>query len=149
MLLEEEWIITLFPSCVEDFALSLDIKNEFSGFAIEINKNYLDIKKFIETVSEQDIFLGIKLHTVIAAFCAYTPAIMVAYQPKCYDFMTTVGMPELTIRCDEVSADSLYDKIGSMYNDIGSIQKSQFAACEKYKQKMAAFRQKIYDRLKV
>lgn len=142
-LLNDNWEITLFPSCKEDVALSNSLLKIFSN-KIKIHKNYNDIESFLSLQEEQDIFIGVKLHTVILAFCAYTPSLMIAYQPKCYDFMQTMEMNDFILRCDVINPEDILQKINFLYEHTEEIQKLQFIKCREFKQKQLDFRDQVY-----
>lgn|GEM_PF-5908676 len=136
------WKVTLFPTEAVDAELARAIcKNGLS--AIEICDVYCRPADYMARVAEQDVFLGTKLHSVISAFCSYTPAIMVGYQPKCYDFMKTMGFERFFVRSDQVDAEQVISLIGEMYADIETIQKEQHAACQAFRTKQLAFAAKV------
>ncbi len=149
VIIKTGWKVTLFPSCKEDLFLSQSLIKEMKSPQVSLYNRYWDVNGFLDAVECQDIFLGIKLHPVILALCAYTPAIMVAYQPKCYDFMETMEMGDFTLRSDQLTADLLKEKVDYMYKDIENIQKRQFLKCKEFRDKQIAFRDKVYKLIKV
>lgn len=50
-----------------------------------------------------------RLHGAVLAAAAGVPVIALEYQPKCRDFMASIGQEDLSLRCDTVSADLLTD----------------------------------------
>jgi len=142
MLIDEKWQITFFPCCKEDVRPSLEICKEIKK-DLKIFKNYQNIYSFMERVEKQDIFIGIKLHSVVSAFCTYTPALMIAYQPKGFDFMETMSMSEFVFRSDKVEVGSLIERVNYLYNHIKEIQHRQYHTCQKFKQRLLKFRDQV------
>ncbi len=97
-LLKEQWTITLFSTISEDRCLAEEICRNAYSDRVHLHTRMLDPNSWLNAVEGLDVFLGVKLHSVITAFCVYTPAIMVGYQPKCLDFMRTMGMERLHFR---------------------------------------------------
>ncbi len=52
-----------------------------------------------------------RLHGAVLAAAAGVPMIALEYQPKCRDFMASIGQDDLSLRCDVVSADLLTDAL--------------------------------------
>jgi polysaccharide pyruvyl transferase WcaK-like protein len=98
----------------------------------------------LDKIQSQDVFLGVKLHSIVFSFCVYTPALAIEYQPKIRDFMSTMDMNDYMFRSDSLSVDELYHKINAMYSDIEAIQKKQFEECQEYRGKIIGFRDDVY-----
>src|SRR5205823_8749709 len=85
-------------------------------------------------------FVGVKLHSVIAACCVQTPAIMVGYQPKCTDFMRTMDLEHYLIRTDALELDGLMALIAEVSADSEAIRQKQFEQCQFYRERLLDFR---------
>jgi len=70
-------------------------------------EHYLCARDFIRDVSGCTVFAGMKLHSTALALCANVPSIMLAYRPKCEEFMRSVGLEELCVRVDTLSGKAL------------------------------------------
>src|SRR5207244_2077591 len=116
---------TLFPSMPEDYTLSLGIRDALDSNRVRIFGNYSDREGLLDELAAQELFVGVKLHTVIAACCVSTPAIMIGYQPKCLDFMRTMDLEAYHIRSDRLDLDHLIAMIRMMACDLESIQLRQ------------------------
>jgi len=139
---QEGWRITIFPTEPRDHRVAQDVcKDDFAE--IPICDLHRKPQAFIERVAEQDVFLGTKLHSVISAFCSYTPSIMIGYQPKCYDFMKTMGFERYYMRSDQLEAEWMISCIQEMYENIEGIQKRQFEICQYYRNKQLDFRNRV------
>ena len=82
-------------------------------------------------------FVGMKLHAVALATCAYVPSIMLEYQPKCRDYMQAIGQDTATIRTDCFKAEEVWEIIKNwiskrsilsnlLYNKISTLRQRQF-----------------------
>lgn len=137
------WTVTLFSSMAEDHVLAAQMIESEGLDRCDICTEHRDVGAYLARLEAQDIFVGVKLHTVIAACCVYTPAVMIGYQPKCYDFMATTGLERFFIRADQLEADHLIGMIENMYCDLESIQQEQFTRCQAFKRKQIDFRSRI------
>jgi len=139
-LTREGWAVTLFPSMPEDHTLSLGILDALDSERIRIFGNYSDRGGFFDELAAQDLFVGVKLHTVIAACCVYTPAIMIGYQPKCLDFMRTMDLEEYHIRSDQLKVEYLIDTIRTMFGSLELLQLRQFKNGQSLRGRLLDFR---------
>ncbi len=140
---KSNWTITLFPSMSEDEALASQVIRTLGCDDVAISRAYRDPREFLEQVERLDLFVGVKLHTVVAACCVYTPAIMIGYQPKCYDFMKTMDLDRYFLRSDQLEAEKLMSLIDAMYAERDSVQRLQFESCQRFKQGMLSYRDRI------
>ena len=137
------WKITFFPTMHEDLILSEAIIKSNDLYNAIIFRDYLNVNKMLSEIEKQDLFVGVKLHTVVSAFCVYTPAIMIGYQPKCFDFMKTMDAEDYHFRSDMIQAKDLYNKISEMYTDKDCLRKKQFETCKMFKNKILSYRDSI------
>jgi len=142
-LTREGWTVTLFPSMPEDYTLSLGIREALDSDRIKIFSNYSEREAFLDELAAQDLFVGVKLHTVIAACCVSTPAIMIGYQPKCLDFMRTMDLEAFHIRSDRLDLDHLIAMIRMMAGDLEAIQLRQFESTQSFRGRLLDFRDRV------
>jgi len=142
-LTREGWTVTLFPSMPEDLTLSLSVRAALDSERIGIFGNYADREGLLDGLAAQDLFVGVKLHTVIAACCVATPAIMIGYQPKCLDFMRTMDLEAYHVRTDRLNLDNLINMIRMMSNDLESIQRQQFQSTQSLRGRLFDFRDQV------
>jgi len=140
------WDVTFFPTERADQELAERISRDNGGI-INVCNVYLDPHEYIARVQEQDIFVGTKLHSVICAFCSYTPSIMIGYQPKCYDFMKTMEFDDYHIRSDRLTEGNLITLVEELYANIDQVQRLQFDMCQRYRDKLIDFRDVILSSL--
>jgi polysaccharide pyruvyl transferase WcaK-like protein len=66
---------------------------------------------YLSAVAPCELLLGQRLHAVILAACAGVPSLMLEYQPKCRDFMESIGSGERSFRTDRVRALELHEAL--------------------------------------
>jgi hypothetical protein len=135
--------ITLFPTQPADEALAQQILRQLCIPEIAVSACFTSPREFLAEMRDMDLFIGTKLHSVVCAFCVYTPAIMVGYQPKCYDFMKTMGFEKHFIRSDRVSADAVIDLVDAMLVDLPGIRQEQWTVVQTYRERMLDFRTRV------
>ncbi len=84
--------------------------NEVKG-GVEVWPHSVNMSRYLKVIEEVDVFIGEKLHSVVGAVCAYKPSIMLAYQPKCIDFMKSLGLEDYVLRTDHLDLDQLLQTI--------------------------------------
>jgi len=62
------------------------------------------------------VFIGLKLHSVILATCAFVPSIMLEYQPKCLDYMLSINQRENCYRTDKLYAHKITESLMELSN---------------------------------
>jgi polysaccharide pyruvyl transferase WcaK-like protein len=109
-----------------------------SGTSSEILPIYDDPQLYLHEVRSVSTFVGMKLHAVALATCAYVPSVMLEYRPKCRDYMTSIGCEDATIRTDSFCADRVWETVSSwdsrrceasraLFDSISPIRKKQSA----------------------
>jgi polysaccharide pyruvyl transferase WcaK-like protein len=73
---------------------------ERTATARHIHQTYTDYREYMNLVRPLTAFVGMKLHAVVLAICAYVPSIMLEYRPKCRDFMLSIGQGDVSFRVD-------------------------------------------------
>jgi polysaccharide pyruvyl transferase WcaK-like protein len=102
------WTIVWFVLSPKDMATTRRIANE-SRTADELYPCYHDPGPFLEKMRRIDIFIGMKLHSTALATVAYVPSVMLEYQPKCMDYMASIGQQNALMRTDRMESEKLYE----------------------------------------
>lgn len=100
--------VSLFSVCPADTSALSKIAGEFS-FIKGVHIYYKYTPEVLNYFRGIDIFVGMKLHSVILAHCAYTPSLMIEYRPKCADYMASVDLIRLNVRCDKMEPNAELD----------------------------------------
>jgi polysaccharide pyruvyl transferase WcaK-like protein len=69
---------------------------------------------FLGAVGGSYVFVGERLHSLVCAASMGIPSIGIEYRPKVRDFQQSIGMGSYSLRSDEVSRDSLQDKLDGL-----------------------------------
>lgn len=107
-----------------------------SGTDQEIIDSGGNYKTWMDLVRPLSAFVGMKLHSVALATCAYVPSIMCEYRPKCADYMSYIGQESNTVRTDEFDADMIFQRVedmdsqrqrysGILYDSISPLKEKQ------------------------
>ena len=102
------WKVHWFVVWKNDMDITLEAARK-SGTEENIHQEYYDYKKYFDLVRKMSVFVGMKLHSVALAMCAYVPSVMLEYRPKCRDFMMSVNQQHNNIRTDRFKADDVWE----------------------------------------
>ncbi len=67
----------------------------------------VDVETFSSKVVGCEVFVGLKLHSVLLALISGVPSLMVSYQPKCEEVMEELDLKDFLVRVDEFSDESV------------------------------------------
>ena len=88
---DKGWEITFLPVWEDDLPYIEEAARRINK-QVKIFRKYRSVPDTLRFMESRDVFIGEKLHSVALACCAYTPSIMLEYQPKCRDFMTSLDL---------------------------------------------------------
>lgn len=144
--LKQGWTARLFPVSVEDLADSLRLARELDLPAENIRPCHENATAFVREASACKLFLGVRLHSVILAHCAYVPSVMVAYERKGLDYMDSVGMGEWAVRSDQCDAAAFTRLLEAADTRRNEIQAALFARIGMLKTSLRAVAKNILFR---
>ena len=72
------------------------------------------VAEALEAIGSCWLFTGLKLHSVVLACAMGVPALSLAYQPKCIDFMASLGLESWAIRTDEMTVAGLVEQLQAL-----------------------------------
>lgn len=133
ILIDKGLEVRFFPVWRNDVPTVLSAAKQVKS-NIKVWNHSENIVSYLKAMEEVDIFIGEKLHSVIGALCAYKPSIMLAYQPKCIDFMQSVGLEDYTIRTDHLDLDQVLFKINTIWESYEIYRNFLFKEVSKLKQ---------------
>jgi hypothetical protein len=109
--LEVHWFVV----CPED--LKITYKAAFGSETTgNIHVIYENENEYINLVKNMSVFVGMKLHAVILATCAYVPSVMLEYRPKCFDYMKSIDHGEFNISTDKFNGDEVWHMVSILKN---------------------------------
>jgi polysaccharide pyruvyl transferase WcaK-like protein len=74
----------------------------------------LTTERFFEAVAPCTVLVAERLHALVLATAAGVPVVGLEYQPKCADFLGSVGAVERSVRTDAVTAAVLRDHVDDL-----------------------------------
>lgn len=105
---QASWKVHWFVVWKKDMDITLEAAKQ-SGTEGNIHQEYYDYNKYLDLVRKMSVFVGMKLHSVALAMCAYVPSVMLEYRPKCRDFMMFLDQQDNNIRTDEFRAYDVWE----------------------------------------
>lgn len=146
-LTRDGWEVHLMPACEKDLVLATEIATALGRDKLHILSVFRQVEDYFEAVGRMDLFVGMRLHSYIAACCTHTPGIMVGYQPKCLDFTKTMGLEHQHIPTDQVDADDLMGFVAEQYASLDALQQDVAEKCSLMKRRLVAFAGRVANRL--
>ena len=136
-----KWTVKWFVVWPEDLGIVKKIAYSLQDNP-EIICEYNNYHNYLNEVKDVSVFVGMKLHAVVLAMCAYVPSVAIEYRPKCLDFMLSVNRGEYNIRADKFYAEDAWIKVKNIYENCEQETEEVFISMNKIKQKQ---RQKADD----
>jgi len=106
-----KWLV-VFPA---DLPITMRAAQE-SGTSEHVVCAYERPEPYLAEVETLTAFVGMKLHSTILALCAHVPSLMLEYDPKCLDFMMSIGREDALVRTDRFKADEAWSRVKDWLN---------------------------------
>lgn len=119
------WKIKWFVVSPEDVQITKEIAERTSTDQ-QICTVFADYKTYMDNVRQVSVFLGIKLHAVALATCAYVPSVMLEYRPKCIDYMAAIDQEKATVRTDRFDANQTWETIEQFSSNRDEYSKEMY-----------------------
>jgi polysaccharide pyruvyl transferase WcaK-like protein len=108
----QEWQVRFLVVCSEDIEWTSMCAEALAALGVASETIIaIDPDVFMAEVATCNIFLGQRLHSTILACSFAVPCIMLEYQPKCMDFMRSIGREDWSLRTDQFTAGDLASKL--------------------------------------
>ncbi len=98
-----------------------------------VHKLYYDPAGYVRIAGNLRCFIGLKLHSTILALCAGIPSIMLNYNPKCLDFMKSIGMEKYSIPVSEITDSVFNERLNEIIDNGNEISDRVFYEMKKFK----------------
>jgi len=115
-LMKSNWEVHWVVVCDSDLKITKKVASETKTEKY-IHVIYSDPYKYIQICQDMSVFIGLKLHSVILAHCAYTPSIMLEYRPKCLDYMLSIGEGDNCFRLDKINGEQIFKRICELFEN--------------------------------
>jgi len=107
-----------------------------------LSNKYYTNHELMAAMGRMELFVGMRLHSLILSSAMYVPVLGLVYAPKVGHFFKMLGMDDSTYSLDKLDGDSLASAIIKAYNQRAETRKSMKPKIDLVKQKVAeAFRQ--------
>jgi polysaccharide pyruvyl transferase WcaK-like protein len=116
------WKITLFPVNNDDIPYLRRAAKMAGVNNLPMQQTFYHVEDTLKALEKQDIFVGEKLHSVVLANCAYTPAIMLEYRTKCRDYMRSINQEKWVYRTDNLDPNIIFDGLNELYKNVDLYQ---------------------------
>ena len=125
-LLESGWKITIIYVWPPDRVIALNLfhalnKKMYYNKVFFINE-CLNYYNYISLAEIADVLLGFKLHTIVLGHCVGTPAIMLGYNDKCFDYMDSMGLTTYCHRTDQLNIALLRQQLIEIHDNFKEYQ---------------------------
>lgn len=113
-LVDGGWRVRLVPLNGEDVP-------EHARLARALGHDRVDLvpaagaETYLRTVAGCDVVLAQRLHAMVLSAAAGTPFVALDYQPKCADFLASIGWEPWSVRTDAVSAGGLAGLVDGLH----------------------------------
>lgn len=149
VMLQDGWEIEVIPVYPKDMdVINTAIKLSGGEGKIKIFQDYHSVSKTLDRMEQYDIFVGQKLHSVVLAYCANTPAIMIEYRPKCRDFMASIGMENFNLKTDEFCLERITPLFTELYDNLEKYRVESNRVCLDFKSKIESNVENVMIELK-
>jgi hypothetical protein len=91
----------------------------FSSSVLPVCVTYEQLKSALRDVR---YLIAFKLHAGIVASCCNVPFTLIEYQPKCRDFMASLGWEEFVVPSESVTSSRLLDQFKRVDEDFAELQ---------------------------
>jgi hypothetical protein len=131
------WKVRWYVVWPDDREITLQAARD-SHTEAEVHEVYEDPNVFMDLVRSSTAFVGMKLHAVVLATCAYVPSVMVEYRPKCRDYMRSIEQEAYTVRTDDFTGEVAWsfvtelqarrrERSRSLFDKLGRLKEKQLA----------------------
>lgn len=116
-LLETGWQVEFLPVHPIDLRIIRNLVRSFNLQEVSIWQEFGDVQKTVNRIQSYDLVIGQRLHSIVLAHGCGVPAIALEYQPKCADFMESMGTQHFSVRTNALELDRLVTLIQEIEAD--------------------------------
>ncbi len=121
-LLSEGREVRLLPVCADDVLSNLRIASRVDNPLCTVRVAHQSLDAYNAELMECGVFMGQKLHATVLATLLRIPSLMMEYQPKCRDYMASIGMEKYVIKTSEFTADWASAKLAELAEQANDIR---------------------------
>jgi polysaccharide pyruvyl transferase WcaK-like protein len=143
---EGNWLVKWFVLRPGDVEITRRAATE-SNTADHVVEVYDDPFGCLRELGQLSVFVGMKLHAIVLSTCAYVPSISLQYQPKCLDYMRSIGQEAGTIRSDRFNGEEAWEIVQLLASERKMRSASLFEQIKRLKERQQAKAEEITNEI--
>lgn len=133
--LDNGWRVILFPTTRGDLIYMKMILGEKIFKSVLKHSDFKNIDRSLKFFDTIDVFLGMRLHSIIFSALKSTPFYAIEYEQKTSDFLQSIGLEDRQVRTDVLNVDKVFFEINDMYDNLEEQQDKLFILVNEAKSK--------------
>lgn len=114
--------VRLMPVCPEDVASNVDLLGRLGSAGVDLVDCFGSSAAYMAEAGRCRVFIGQKLHATALAIMARVPSAMLAYQPKCDEFMLSLGLGGHSLSTSDASAEWVIEQVAALSRDYDGMR---------------------------
>jgi len=114
--------VRLLPVCNSDLPSNNEVLTMVDDPGCTIVNAFESFNAYNEQTKSCDFFIGQKLHATVLAVTQRVPSLMLAYQPKCHDFMASISQDHNSIQTNDISPELIIEKLRQLDIDKAEVR---------------------------
>ncbi len=131
------WRLRLLVVRPEDYRACRELveRSKVPPQDVSLYCEYNSPRNFMSEAKKCSVFIDYKLHATALAMTTGVPSIMLAYRPKCDDFMRSLDCADWCLHLPEVDAEILSAKVEEAYKQRHELSRKIRQECLNYRKK--------------
>lgn len=138
--------ITYMPFKHSDIPINLDAAQKTKKADLYVT-HHMQFDEVLSRISQADLLIGERLHSIILSATCYTPFVALSYRPKHHDFTDSIGMSDYIIKTTNVTDDRLRTLLEQIQSEHDSIVDSIEDEVSKKRDDLEDFAREITDNI--
>ena len=139
--------VTLLPVCAEDVASNEELLRRVGSAGVSLVTAFDSTTDYVRELAACRVFVGQKLHATALATVTRVPSVMLAYQPKCTEFMDSLAQAEHCTTTDAVTAEWIVERVGHLEAHHADVRAELDARVTTYRDGQVAWAAELAGRL--
>jgi polysaccharide pyruvyl transferase WcaK-like protein len=118
-----------------DHALGVRLQDRIrdAGFRLEPLTDDVDVA--LQQLGRCDYVISQRLHGTVLACVLGVPNVSLSYQPKCFDFLESIGRADIALPTEGIDVESLQARFDTLERDASAVKDRLLAACDALRQR--------------
>jgi hypothetical protein len=110
VMVDRGWRIRLVPMWNGDVPRAGEVARRI-GPDVEVVEGWHGLPRLLRAIGECEVFVGIKLHSVVLASALGVPSLMLEYEPKCLDFQRSIGREQFSMPLARARTENIVEQV--------------------------------------